>query len=161
MIPRFIKYDSCSKILVLFDMDGVLAEYVVGENEDIRNNVPGVYLNKRPIKSVIRTAREINSLPNVDIGVLSSASFPNQREEKLQWLSKYAKFIPLPHVHVLIWSELGYENDPLARSEAKGKKILSIHGYDKIYLVDDREKVINATNAIIPNCAHHVSEFIE
>ncbi len=54
MIPKFINITE--KQLVLFDMDGVLAEYVAGEEINIINEVPNTYLNKRPIQSIIKVA---------------------------------------------------------------------------------------------------------
>ncbi len=158
MIPKFIS-ESTKNLLVLFDMDGVLAEYVYGENVDILQNVPGVYAKKRPIASLIRVAKELSEIDGVTVGVMSSCCYPTQRAEKLEWLNTHLPFIDKAHVYVLVWEELGLKGDD--RNAQKGKEIQKIRGFDKIYLVDDKHKIINATNALLPDCAHHVSEFID
>ena len=157
MIPNYIKTNE--KILVLFDMDGVCAEYVYGENVDILNNSPDVYSKKRPIRSVIKVAEEMSKMENVTVGIMSSANYTNQRAQKLEWLEKYMSFLDKKHVYILVWEELGLSGDN--RNGQKGKEIQKIRGFDKIYLIDDKHKIINATNAIIPNCAHHVSEVLD
>ena len=158
MIPNFIK-NSNEKLLVLFDMDGVCAEYVYGENVDILNNVAGVYGKKRPIQTVINVAKEMSKIENVTVGIMSSANYTNQRTEKLDWLAKYMPFVDQNYVHILVWDELGVKGDE--RNAQKGVAIQKIRGFDKIFLIDDKHKIINATNALIPNCAHHVSEVLD
>ena len=157
MIPKFIE-QTAKSTLVLFDMDGVCAEYVYGENVDILNNVAGVYSKKRPIQSVIKVAKELSEKENVTVGIMSSANYTNQRAEKLDWLEKNMPFVDKNHVYILIWDELGVKGEE--RNGQKGLAIQKIRGFDKIFLIDDKHKIINATNALIPNCAHHVSEVL-
>lgn len=155
MIPNFIKKDI--KTLVLFDMDGVLAEYRWGENEAIKRGDVEVYLKKRPIRSVVRVAKALLD-EGVAVGILSSCDTVEQKEAKLIWLSQNLPFIN-ENVHILVWNELGLLGED--RNGAKARAIQSIRGYGKIYLIDDKHKIINATNEILPGCAHHVSEILE
>ena len=92
MIPSFIKENN-NKKLVLFDMDGVVAEYVDGENTKIANEEPNIYLNKRPIHSLIHTAKKLNKMKNVSVGILSSCNYHSQMIEKIEWLKKYMPFL--------------------------------------------------------------------
>lgn len=77
---RFI--DDKSTQLVLFDMDGVVAEFVSGEESLIQKEVPNVYLNKRPLKSVISIAEKLHEKENVTVGILSSCEFFSQIKKK-------------------------------------------------------------------------------
>lgn len=155
MLPSFIK--SGIKTLVLFDMDGVLAEYKWGENEAIKRGDVEVYLSKRPIKSVIKFAKKLFD-EGVAVGILSSCETAEQREAKLVWLSANTPFIK-GNVHIVVWNELGLVGSD--RDSAKARVMQGIRGYDEIYLIDDKHKIINATNEILPNCARHVSEVLE
>ena len=142
--------------LVLFDMDGVLAEYKWGENDLIRAGDVAVYSQKRPIESVIATAKELLD-SGVQVGILSSCCTLAQRDAKIEWLAKYAPFIK-DNLHILVWEQLNLSRDE--RSYAKGKYMQSLNGYKYIYLIDDKHDVIQCTNEIIPYSAHHISEIV-
>lgn len=157
MIPKFI--NPRKKQLVLFDMNGVLAEYVTGEEIDIINEVPNVYYNKRPIKSVINVAKELSQMPNITVGILSSCDYPSQVIEKKQWLQKYLPMIKDDQIIIVVWSQEKYTME--TRCYAKLEQIQKIKGYDEIFLVEDTHANIFATNQTIPNCAHHVSELLD
>ncbi len=156
MIPKFINPQK--KQLILFDMDGVLAEYVTGEEIDIINEVSNVYYNKRPIKSVINVAKELSQMPNITVGILSSCDYPSQVIEKKQWLQKYLPMIKDDQIIIVVWSQEKYTME--TRCYAKLEQIQKIKGYEEIFLIEDTHANIFATNQTIPNCAHHVSELL-
>lgn len=157
MIPSFIKENN-NKKLVLFDMDGVVAEYVDGENTKIANEEPNIYLNKRPIHSLIYTAKKLNKMKNVSVGILSSCNYHSQMIEKIEWLKKFMPFLKEELIYIIIWENEKYTKE--TRCNAKLDLIKSISGFDEIYLIDDKHKIISTTNEILPNCAHHVSEIL-
>lgn len=157
MIPKFIKKDK--KQLALFDMDGVLAEYVAGEEKDIIAEKPNTYLNKRPIQSVIKVAQELYNMPNIDVGILSSCDYPSQAIEKKKWLKKYLPFIVDDKIFIIVWSNENYTME--TRCQAKLEQIKKINGYDDIFLIEDTHKNISVTNEVMPNCAHHISEILD
>ena len=157
MIPKFISKNK--KQFVLFDMDGVLAEYIAGEEVDIRNGVPNAYLNKRPINSIVSVAKELYEMPNITIGILSSCNFPSQAVEKKEWLKKYLPFITEDKIFIVVWSQENYTKE--TKSIAKLEVIQKIKGYDEIFLIEDTHKNISATNEVIPNCAHHLTELLD
>ena len=153
---RFI--DDKSTQLVLFDMDGVVAEFVSGEESLIQKEVPNVYLNKRPLKSVISIAEKLHEKENVTVGILSSCEFFSQIKEKKEWLAKYMPFVDESNIYIIVWADGKYSRDE--RKFAKVDVIKKISGYEKIFLIDDKHDVIKVTNKELPNVAHHVSELI-
>lgn len=157
MTPNFI--NNKEKQLVLFDMDGVLAEYIAGEEIDIRNEVPNVYLNKRPITSVVNVAKELYQMGNVTVGILSSCNFPSQVIEKKEWLKKYLPYLEDNKIFIVVWSKENYTNE--TKCYAKLDVIKTIKGYDKIFLIEDTHANIKAINGAIPNCAHHLTELLD
>ena len=157
MIPGFI--DNKRKQLVLFDMDGVLAEYITGEEANIINEVPNTYLSKRPIKTIVKVAEELYSMPNITVGILSSCDYPSQVIEKKQWLKQYLPFISEDKIHIVVWQNERYSME--TRCIAKLEVIQKIDGYDDIFLIEDTHNNIFATNKVIPNCAHHLSELLD
>lgn len=157
MIPKFINNNR--KQLVLFDMDGVLAEFVAGEDVFIENETPNIYLNKRPIKTVIKVAKKLSKIKNITVGILSSCSHSSQVLEKKKWLRKYLPFIDENNIYIIVWANESYTIK--TRSNAKLDQIQKISGYDDIFLIEDTHKNISTTNQNIPNCAHHVSELLD
>lgn len=85
--------DNSKKIAIFVDMDGVVADYRFGEGENIKNNKPGLYLNKRPIHTTINNLKKINDEIDCEMCILSSCLFKEQAEEKDLWLTKYMPFI--------------------------------------------------------------------
>ena len=130
MIPKFIS-DKLNQ-LVLFDMDGVLAEYIAGEELLIESETKGIYLNKRPIKSVLSVAEQLNEMVNVEVGVLSSCDFPSQVLEKKEWLCKYLPFIKDENIHIVVWTNEKYTKE--TRCVAKLDKIKKMSGFDNIFM---------------------------
>jgi len=157
MIPKFINIKE--KQLVLFDMDGVLAEYIAGEEINIVNEVPNTYLHKRPVQTIVKVAQELQNMPNITVGILSSCDYPSQVIEKKKWLKKYLPFILKDKIFIVVWKNEKYTKK--TRCLAKLEVIQKIKGYDKIFLIEDTHKNISATNEIIPNCAHHLTELLD
>lgn len=150
--------DKDSKQLVLFDMDGVVAEYVAGEEQLIVDEVPNVYSNKRPLKSIISLAETLNKEINTSVGILSSCEHISQINEKIEWLEKHMPFLDKSKIHIIAWCDGKYTRE--TRKFAKLDVIKTITGYDKIFLIEDKHDIIKATNKEIPGVAHHVSELI-
>ena len=157
MIPAFIS--KTEKQLVLFDMDGVVAEYKYGENPKIQREEKGVYLEKRPILTMIKIAKKLNKRKNLTVGILSSCDFDSQVIEKKQWLKKYMPFIKEENISIIVWNNETYTRE--TRRYAKGDFIKKIKGYDQIFLIEDTHKNINATNEYLSTIAHHLSEFLD
>ena len=160
MIINEIKAQSKTKaITVLFDMDGTLTEYGIGEKPDIVANKPLFYYNKRPIKSTISIAKKLSQMKNVTVGILSNCYYREQREDKLRWLEKHLPFISKENIHIIVYSEETFEKEQ--KNYLKVNYIKSHIVNQKIYLIEDNHKIINATNEIIPNTAYHISTLLK
>ena len=70
------------RITIFIDMDGVVADYRFGEGKNIKNNKPGLYLNKRPICTTINNLKKINDELECEMCILSSCLYKEQAEEK-------------------------------------------------------------------------------
>lgn len=91
-LKKIIENNS-KKISIFVDMDGVVADYRFGEGENIKDNKPGLYLNKRPIYTAINNLKRINDKIDCEMYILSSCLYKEQAEEKSLWLDKYMSFI--------------------------------------------------------------------
>ncbi len=158
MIPNFLLNEK-RNALILFDMDGVCAEILPDEVPKILKNEQGVYKNKRPIKTTIKIMQKLSKKQNFTIGILSSCEFENQKKEKLDWLSIYAPFVSKNNVYLINWNKekISVENRP----SGKLNKIQRIKGFEAIYLIEDTQEIIKTTNKVLPNCAHHITEFLK
>lgn len=69
---------------IFIDMDNCIAENTTCDNVPFSS---GMYLNKRPIKTVINGIRYL--YPNCTYHILSKTQDAAGRYEKIQWLQKY------------------------------------------------------------------------
>jgi hypothetical protein len=75
-------------VLVIFDMDGVLASYSFGEANEIIAGSSEVYRKKRPILTTIGFLEQVVALENSEVMILSSCYSNNQIKAKEDWLEK-------------------------------------------------------------------------
>lgn len=75
---------KAKKIKIFVDMDGVIADYVVGEAKN--------YDKKRPLHTVIDQLKEISSFDNVELFILSISKMDIGVNEKNLWLDVNAPF---------------------------------------------------------------------
>ena len=143
---------------IIFDMDGTLVEYGIGEKPDILSNKPGFYFSKLPIECMLNRAEALSKLPNVVVGVLSNCYYAEQREDKLNWLDKFAGFMDKLHRHIIVFDEMDFL--PEEKDFLKVNKMQTIQGFLKIYLIEDNHNIISATNKIIPGSSHHLSRLL-
>ena len=127
-----------NKIAIFIDMDGVVADYRFGEGKNIENNVPGTYLNKRPIKTTIETLRKINEIFDFDMYILSSCRFEEQAIEKSCWLEKNMPYIK-KNRQLFILSDT-FDNRKMLKID-KIKEIMK-DNYDKVILIDDTHDIL-------------------
>lgn len=79
-----IKDIKSKKIKIFVDMDGVIADYVVGEARE--------YDKKRPLVTNINQLEEVSKLKNVELYILSVSRMDIGVEEKNTWLDINAPF---------------------------------------------------------------------
>jgi len=80
----FIESIDSKKIKIFVDMDGVIADYIVGEARD--------YDKKRPLLTTIAQLEEFSHRENVELYILSISRSDIGVDEKNVWLDKYAPF---------------------------------------------------------------------
>ena len=147
------------KLLVLFDMDGTIVEYGANEKQDIVENKPNFYFEKRPLKTMLKMVKQLSKIKNVTIGILSNCYYPEQEQDKIKWLHKFTPFIDFNHIYFNVYSNLSFKKEE--RNILKANVIKTISGFDKILLIEDNHEIIKETNKAIPNTAHHFSELIK
>lgn len=138
IIEELKKYNN-EKLAIFVDMDGVVADYKFGEGTNIKNNVEGVYLNKRPIKTSIDIIKKINEEISDNVYILSSCYFKEQSDEKNKWLDKNMPFIK-NNKRIFVMS-----NDFDSRKKLKIeylKQYLNANSDEKIVLIDDTHEIL-------------------
>lgn len=133
-----IREDNYGKISIFIDMDGVVADYRFGEGKNIENNVPGTYLNKRPINTTIDILKEVDSRLDFDMYILSSCRHKEQAIEKNQWLNKYMPFIEQQN-RIFVISNT-FEDRKILKIN-KIKEIIN-NKYDKTIMIDDTHDIL-------------------
>lgn len=133
------KYND-KKIKLYVDMDGVIADYIVGEAEK--------FDQKRPLYSSISKLEEISKMKNVELFVLSISRMDEGVEQKQGWLDKYAPFFKKEN-RVIIPRE---SNDFKSSSELKSQFMKDIQRDNSvIVLIDDDPRILFAVKDICPD----------
>ena len=137
-IKRIIENNS-NKVSIFVDMDGVVADYRFGEGENIKNNKPGLYLNKRPIYTTINNLQRINDEIDCKMFILSSCLYKEQAEEKSLWLAKYMPFIKKVN-KIFILSENFESRKKLKIDKIREK--LDLNECELAILIDDTHDIL-------------------
>ncbi len=133
------KYND-KKIKLYVDMDGVIADYIVGEAEK--------FDQKRPLYSSISKLEEISKMKNVELFILSISRMDEGVEQKQGWLDKYAPFFKKEN-RVIIPRE---SNDFKSSSELKSEFMKDIQRDNSvIVLIDDDPRILFAVKDICPD----------
>ena len=138
-IKKLIINNKINKLGIFIDMDGVVADYRFGEGENIKNNIQGTFINKRPIKTNIDILKIIKENIKCELHIISSCLFEEQKNEKLEWLNKNMKFIKKDNIDIVISDN--FEN----RKQLKVDKILEkmkMNNYDYSILIDDTHEIL-------------------
>ena len=147
------------KVKVYFDMDGTLAEYDAEDKEKILSNQAGVYLTKRPLKSIIYVANKLAKIDNIEICIASNCHFKEQKEEKLLWLEKYTPFIKKENINIIVFNDMIFSKEEKDFLKAN-LIILNLKQNEFAYLIEDDHKIIRATNKFSNIKACHMSMFV-
>lgn len=130
MIFRDYIENNKDKIIdVYFDMDGVFAEYQVGNFD---------YSTIRPIKSTIKVMNDLIN-EGINVKVLSICKTNKIREDKYVWIDKYASFLDRDN---LIF--LSKEDNPEYKSEELKSNYLkdNVNKDHITILIDDDSRII-------------------
>jgi hypothetical protein len=148
ILEKIAKENENKKIGIFVDMDGVIADYNFGDVHDIKNNVSGIYLNKRPINTVIEILKRVARNYNFEMYILSSCLFDEQGKEKDKWLDLNAPFFPKKNRIFTIADTYG------DRNRLKIKKIeekISSGEIDFSILIEDTHEILFLGKRILRN----------
>ena len=127
-ILEYLKKYGDKKIKLFVDMDGVIADYDVGNARD--------YLNKRPLFSSIKKLEEVSKLSNVNLYIFSISRKSIGIEEKNLWLDKYASFFKN---RIIISRE---DNDYIDSSVLKAEYLKKFERDDSVLIVIDDDPLV-------------------
>lgn len=127
------------KLRIYVDMDGVIADYIVGKPYDFEN--------KRPLFDSINKLKEVSEFNNVEMYILSICNNESQIAEKNNWLDKYASFFQKEN-RVIISKD---DNSDKSSSELKRDYLKKINTSEKIILIDDDNLILKFIRKELPS----------
>lgn len=132
-IKEVIEKYKDKKIKIYVDMDGVIADYDVGNPKD--------YDKKRPLVSNIKLLENIAKEPNIEMYILSVSRMNDGVEQKEYWLDKYAPFFEKDN-RVIIPRE---KNEFATATELKLNYIKNVERKGEVIIViDDDPRILHA-----------------
>ncbi len=133
-LKDYLKNLGDTKINLYVDMDGVIADYIVGEPYD--------FDKKRPLFSSIEKLKEISEMENVTMHILSISKKNEGIKQKEDWLDIYAPFFSSENRTIIAREKYNFEktsselkNEYVSNLERDGSKIVVIDD-DPIVLKD-------------------------
>ncbi len=147
---NYIKDYRDKKINIYFDIDGVIAEYDVGNFD---------YNTIRPMKSSIKRIEELIKQNNINVELLSICKNNKVVEEKYVWLKEYMPFFNLDKANLI-----SKEEYPDISSQELKSKYLKEHtnSVDINILVDDDPSIIKHVTKNNDNIkVFHVSSIVD
>ena len=84
-IKDFLDQYKDKKIKLFVDMDGVIADYIIGQPKD--------YDKKRPLFDSINKLKLISELPNVEMYVHSKPTVLGKKQGSRRWIKKNGDFL--------------------------------------------------------------------
>ncbi len=133
------QYDN-KKVKMYVDMDGVIADYIVGDAAN--------FDKKRPLFTTINKLEEISKMKNVELFILSISRMDEGITQKNEWLDKYAPFFKKEN-RVIIPRE---SNDFKSSSELKSTYVKDLKRDDSVVVVvDDDPRILFAIKDMCPD----------
>lgn len=128
----FIKKLGNEKLDIYVDMDGVIADYIVGE---ARN-----YDTKRPLYTSLKYLEEVSKYDNVTMHILSISRLNKGVDEKNEWLDKFAPFFKKENRVIISREENGMKPSVFLKSDYVSK----LNDKDKkIIIIDDDPQILH------------------
>ena len=130
-LKEYLKQFNDQKIIIYVDMDGVIADYIVGSAQD--------YDKKRPLYDSISKLETISEMPNVELYILSATRYSEGIKQKNWWLDKFAPFFK-PENRIILSREA---NNMRESSVLKAEYLTNIHRDGSVLiLIDDDPKIL-------------------
>lgn len=140
-----------TNVLILSDMDGVVAEYGTNEKKSILSNHLNFYLNRRPIRTIINAYKELSELENITIGIVSNCFYEEQKQDKLKWLEKHMPFVNKDYVRIIKLSEEKYDKESKDYIKSKYIEKMIKNKEVMVYFFEDDHGIIRCTHKALPN----------
>ena len=121
------------------DMDGVIASYRYGEVLDFKT--------KRPLTSNIEVLRKVSELDGVNLFILSICRENYQRDDKNNWLDKYAPFFKYDNRYILSKEEI----TDMSSADIKLDFLKKYKSDNKVILVDDDIRILKKVGSNLDN----------
>ena len=83
-LKEYLEQYNDKKIKLFVDMDGVIADYILGDAKD--------YDKKRPLYDSIKKLEEISKMSNIELFIFSATRYTEGYPQKEWWLDQYAPF---------------------------------------------------------------------
>jgi hypothetical protein len=130
-ILDYINENKDKIIDIYFDMDGVLAEYDIGNFD---------YESIRPINTSIMFVKSLLDYKNINIYILSICKTDNVIKQKIDWFKKYMDFFNEDNILLL-----SKENKDISSEEYKSNYLKENTNKDHLNIViDDDIRIIKA-----------------
>lgn len=113
------------KLKVYVDMDGVIADYIVGNAYD--------YDKKRPLYNNLQKLEAISRLNNVELYILSVSRMDEGVAQKNTWLNQYAPFFKKENRIIIPRESNGFKSS----TELKSEFVKNIERDESIIIVID------------------------
>lgn len=127
-------------IKLYVDMDGVIADYNVGEACE--------YDKKRPLYDSIKKLEEVSKMPNVEMFVLSITRMTEGFNQKNEWLDKFASFFKKENRVIISREANNFERSKVL----KVKFLKELERDDStIILIDDDPAIIDEIKENVPD----------
>ena len=137
LINKIVEEENNVDIFV--DMDGVIAAYRPGEKFNFKT--------KRPLLSNINTLEKVSKIKGVNLFILSICRENYQRDDKNEWLDKYASFFNKENRYILSKEEI----INLSSAEIKLNFLKNYKTSNKIILLDDDNHVLKTIGKELDN----------
>lgn len=125
---------NSSKIKIYVDMDGVIADYIVGD--------PFHYDEKRPLLNNIKNLEEVSKMDNVEMYILSASRMNIGVSEKHKWLDIYAPFFKKENRNILPREKYEFK---ISSVDLKAEFVKNIErDGSQIIIIDDDCRVLKA-----------------
>ena len=140
-------------------MDGVVADYDMIDYK-LHSEEKDIYLNKRPIKTIINILEKISTLDNVNIYILSVARYKKQINGKKLWINKNMPFINNKNIKIISREEKNFEEPSVIKSNYLNEHItesneINIH-------IDDSHSVLKAIDKLDKDITPlHISSILD
>ncbi len=133
------------KINIFVDMDGVVADYDMIDHK-IHGTEEDVYLNKRPIKTVIKILEKISTLENVTLYIFSVTKLNNQIGGKIKWLDKYMPFIKRGNIIIISREDNNFDEASIIKSKYYKNNPIDTNAVN--IHIDDSHNVLKAIDKL-------------